>query len=394
MRCVNMMWRFSLFTLLFSFQLAAQEPSGNVFLDNYSSVEELQPALFYRLQNFIPDSSELLRTNALKANLSFAVDVKSQDVNGKAKPDVTKYAEHFYWDDQKRLTDQILLSANGNDTLQHLEILWLVGKKPAAAVVTAIDSMRRDTVRFSYNRAGTVSVAYYTSSTIAGVHRDTSNRMYDSQGRVLIATGMYYGPLKGNFIYKYDNENRIVRRMFTTASGVPLCIDTVIYQYNSDARSVMTVSHNIKVGADGKWIKLDQQQIYVVSGRIISHTQYYMPDIPLGAEQSPLYTVRYEYDLEGRLSMEAMDQPGKFESVRTKYYYSNDRTVPDSLVLEEYVSGSRPDLYRVYRRDVRTYDNQNRLSSMTIFQYTYYEKKRKRTKVKSHWLKEERYNYR
>jgi hypothetical protein len=389
-----MMWRFSILTLLFSFQLAAQEPSGNVFLDHYSAVEELQPALFYRLQNFIPDSSIMLRTNALKANLSLAVDVKSQDVNAKVKSDISTYAEHFYWDDQKRLTDLILLSSNGKDTLQHLEILWLVGQKPAAAVVTAIDSMRRDTVRFSYNRSGTVSAAFYTSSTIAGIRRDTSNRMYDNKGRVLVATGMYYGPLKGTFIYKYDNENRIVRRMFTTASGVPLCIDTVIYQYNSDARSVMTVSHNLKVGADGKWIKLDQQQIYVVSGRIISHTKYYMPDVPLAAEQSPLYTVRYEYDLEGRLSMEAMDQPGKFESVRTKYYYSNSRTVPDSLVLEEYVSGSRPDLYRVYRRDVRTYDNQNRLSAVTILQYTYYEKKRKRTKVKSHRLKEERYNYR
>jgi hypothetical protein len=393
MHCASTMWRFSLLTLLFSFQLAAQEPSGNVFLDNYSTVEELPPALFYRLQNFIPDSTEFLRTNAIKPNVSFAVDVKSQDVNANSNSDVSKYAEHFYWDDQKRLTDQLLLSANGKDTLQHLEILWLVGKKPAAAVVTATDSMRRDTVRLAYNRAGTVASAYYTTSTIAGVHRDTSNRMYDSRGRLLIATGMYYGPLKGNFIYGYDNENRIVRRMFTTSSGTPLCVDTVIYQYNSDARSVMTVSHNIKVGADGKWIKIDQQQIYVVSGRVISHMQYYMPDVPLGAEQSPLYTVRYEYDSEGRLSMEALDQPGKFESVRTKYYYSNSRMLPDSLVLEEYVSGSRPDLYRVYRRDVRTYDNQNRLASVTILQYTYYEKKRKRTKVKSHWLKEERYNY-
>jgi hypothetical protein len=106
-----------------------------------------------------------------------------------------------------------------------------------------------------------------------------------------------------------------------------------------------------------------------------------------------LYTVRFEYDSEGRLSMEALDQPGKFESIRTKYYYSNSRTVPDSLVMEEYVSGSRPDLYRVYRRDVRTYDGQNRLTTLTLTQYLYFEKKRKRTKVRAYSLKEERYSY-
>jgi hypothetical protein len=373
--------------------LSISAQSGSVFLDNYFPVEELQPAPFYRMQQFIPDSVVAIRSNAMKPQLSFQLEVKDQDVNAKGKSDVRKYAEHYYWDSQKRLTESVVLSGDGKDTLQHLEIAWLIGEKPAGAIYTAVDSLRRDTLRCTYNRSGLISSVVYASSTVNGYHRDTSSRMYNSQGRLLVATGMYYGPLKGNFIFAYDNENRIIRRMFTTASGVPLCIDTVIYQYNSEARSVMTVSHNIKVGADGKWIKLDQQQVYVVSGRIISHTQYYMPDVPLGAEQSPLYTVRYEYDSEGRLSMEALDQTGKFESIRTKYYYSNSRTVPDSLVMEEYVSGSRPDLYRVYRRDVRTYDGQNRLTTLTLTQYLYFEKKRKRTKVRAYSLKEERYSY-
>lgn len=389
-----MMWRFSLLFILLSHQLSAQEPSGNIFLDHYFPVEELEPALFYQMQKYVPDTTVAVRSNAMKPGLSLAVDVKNRDVNQKGKTSEIKYSEHFRWDDQRRLVEHVWLSDNSKDTLRHLEIFWLIAQKPAAATFAATDSMRRDSLRFSYNRAGTVSSVFYTSVTSEGLTRDTSNRMYDNKGRLLVATGMYYATLKGNFIYTYDNENRIIRRMFTTSSGVPLCIDTVIYQYNSDARSVVTVSHNLKVGADGKWIKLDKQQIYAVTGRVISHTQYYLPDVPLGAEQSPLYTVRYEYDAEGRLAMEAMDQPGKFESIRTKYYYTSGRAVPDSLVLEEYVSGSSPDLYRVYRRDVRVYDSQNRLSGLIVTQYTYYEKKRKRIKVKSYRTTEELYSYR
>lgn len=206
----------------------------------------------------------------------------------------------------------------------------------------------------------------------------TGTRLYDSRGRLIVATYMMYGPLIGAYTYEYNDRNQLIRRCFTTASGAILCTDTI--EYADQLNSVKLVSHKMKIAGSDKWTLLESKTLSTYSGKTISYSDYNDADTSYFYRNLPSYTLNYEYDDRGRVVSEIFGNAITPSMITAKYEYGK-YDQPDYIEYFETIAAKKSTLTRAYSQDERTYDDQGRIKSREITTLLYEEMSKKSTFV-------------
>lgn len=322
----------------------------------------------------MPDTASLELFNYGPRNASMKKHVSREYSSGNSWLVENMGDATYMWDKEGRIIRYSEYYAG--DTLPYRDVRYrfLIQQKLADMIVTQGNYV--DTIGYQYNRSGlTGTWKRHTIGADSGRVINGTN-MYDSRGRVIVATNTSYGPLEGSFTYEYDNQGRLVRRCFLAGgTGVVLCTDTIEYQ--ASANQLVTIeTHRLKIAAAEKWTTLESRSIYPASGVVISYTDYNPADTNYFYRNYDEYTVRYEYDDKGRVSGEFFGTTVEPDIIQAKFYYGKYNQ-PDSIVYSERVTEKKASITRVYSRDVRSYDNLGRIETRTVTTYFFEEKKKK-----------------
>ena len=365
--------------ILTSTLLIAQRADTSVFFRNASTFDQLLPNAIYPMADFLPDSSSLAIFNGevkgKKLEKHVTSEHRSQVVQSWSDVGTWRYA----FDYEGRLTKFTLLNTKDSSVLENTRVQFLIGNKAADVYHSASLGNALDTLSFTYNRSGWVGSWRYHSVTTDSNSLQLGNCMYNSQGKLIVATGQNYGPLKGVFLFDYNSLGQITRRAFATDGGIMLCVDTLIYEYQNEARSILRVAHKLKVTGMQNWQLLEEKTIYAVSGKVISYTDYNDADENYLYRNYVQYSIRYEYDDRGRISGEYFGSITAPDAIRVKYYYGTEMQ-PDSIVYEEQVVAKKTTYYRTYQRDVRLYDEKSKLITFRTVTTILFEEKKKKEK--------------
>lgn len=371
-----------LFLFLGCLSIKAQDHDTSVFFRYAATFDQLLPDHWAYL-GALPDSADVALFNtetkkvSLRKKITSETQMRANDATSIRLPD-----QHMQWDANGRMT---YFSTNPPDdslATDEVQLMYQSGMKYYSVIRNrAGEQYWPDTLSFLYNRSGWVSTWRQHEQNVQGSTVVQGNRMYDNRGRVIVASGMKYGPLDGTYMYEFNNDNQLVRRVFTTAgSGVVLCTDTLEYAYQSESKSVMTVTHKLKVTGMEKWVTLESKSVYPYSGVLLTYSDFNDADTNYFYRNLPSYSVQYEYDDQGRLVTENFGSDITPSLITAKYYYGKYNQ-PDSIVYTERIIEKKSNFTRIYSRDVRTYDNTGRIMTRTVTTLLHEEKGKKDTFV-------------
>lgn len=371
-----------LIALVSSGSLCSQSNDTTVFFRCAATFDQLMPSPYYPLSAYIPDSATLEIFNGNPKNVTMMKAVSISQINdGKAEVFAkTKY--QFKWDAEGRLTNYASFSPADTIPYEQVRVQYLIREKASNVYLTTpAVSNRNDTVSFQYNRMGLVSTWNYRMHSADSNSIRTGTYLYDSRGRVIVATNMNYGPLKGSYTYEYNANGQLIRRTFNAGgSGIILCTDTLEYAPLTASSSIIMVTHKLKVAGMEKWALLETKTIYPYSGVVMSYSDYNDADSNYLYQNYPESTVRYEYDDKGRMTGEFFGTTANPDLFSAKYYYS-DFNQPDSIVYSERIIDKKVTFTRVYSRDVRTYNSQTGLIQSREVTTILYEEMKKKDNV-------------
>lgn len=366
-------------SILLSFSFLAALAQGNdtsVFFRHAATFDNLLPVAYAPLNKYLPDSSDMSVFNADLKNRKLEKHV--QYVRWEDGPagheDLGTF--QYRWDGEGRLVEYA--SFNTGDTIpyENAKVQYLIAKKASDVYYQSGSGRRHDTVSYSYTRGGVIGSWKYRSVTPDSAHQQIGNYLYDSRGRVIVATNQTYGPLKGSYTYQYNDDGQLIRRTFNAgASGVVLCTDTIEYSHQAAWASILIANHKLKVAGMEKWVLLESRTYYPYTGVILYYSDYNDADSNYLYQNYEEYTVRYEYDDKGRLAGEyfgTIMQPDLFSA---KYYYSKFNQ-PDSIVYSERVVTKKSTYTRRYCTDSRLYNPDGTIMWRGIITILYGEQKK------------------
>ncbi len=334
----------------------AQVSDTSIFFKHASTFDQLIPSQYHPFDQYIPDSTSLavLNANPKSQKLQKIVAFSYRSAEKQIDERLNDYG--YEWDAEGRVFFFGKYPAGDTAPVKTTRIQYLIGSK--ATHVTYKTNMQQslpDSLVFAFNRSGWVGSwrhrAFVDDSSIVR----TGNRMYDSRGNLIIATNVYYGNLNGTFLYEYNAFGEIIRRAFATSSGIILCTDTIEYAIFLETNKVRSIKHKLKILGSDKWVLLEEKTVNSLSGKVISYTDYNDQDENYYYRNYVQYTIRFEYDALGRVEGEYFGTIIAPDAIRVKYHYGSQMQ-PDSIVYEEQVVTKKSSYFRVYSRDVRSYD--------------------------------------
>lgn len=357
----------------------AQDNDTSVFFRYAATFDQLLPGHWAYVDG-LPDSTDVAAFNTETKKLGLRKKITSE-TQMRAGSDITSIRlpdQHMQWDANGRLTYFSTNQPDDSLATDEVQLMYISGMKYYNVIRNRQgEQYWPDTLHFKYNRSGWISSWEQHEQNVKGSFRTQGNMMYDNVGRTVVAAGMKYGPLDGTYMYEYNSDNQLVRRVFTTAgSGVVLCTDTLEYAYQSESKSIMTVTHRLKITGMEKWVTLESKTVHPYSGVILSYSDFNDADTNYFYRNLPSYSVQYEYDDKGRLVTENFGNDVTPSLITANYYYGKYNQ-PDSVVYSERIIDKKSNYTRVYSRDVREYDSTGRIQSRTVTTLLYDEMNRK-----------------
>jgi hypothetical protein len=372
--------RKNLSAILFVFVIGVQQLSGqgndtSIFFRYAATFDNLIPSPYYPGQTYMADTAslELLNAAPLSMNLKKSVSREYISDNGQSMENLGAYG--YTWDREGRLIAYSEFWPG--DTAAHLHVRFRFLNRQNVADVIATSGSNVDTASFQYNRSGWVGTWRRHVMNVDTNYLINGTRMYDSRGQLIVATNVSYGPLQGSYTFEYDKDGRLIRRSFLSGgSGIVLCTDTLVYEYATEARLILTITHKLKVSGMEKWVSLERKTIFAQTRRVISYSDFNDADTNYFYRNLPSYTVSYEYDDKSRIASEIFGTDIMPDIITAKYYYSAQHQ-PDSVVYSERIADKKMSIPRVYSRDVRTYNQKGFITTRTVTTYFFEEKKKK-----------------
>lgn len=366
---------FTLLSCCFGAIVFAQGNDTSVFFRYAATFDYLLPVQGEPYTLTIPDSVAEDVFNADLKNAKLHKIVKLRTVSEKAIESINLHEERMTWDAEGRLTRHAFYSPDGDLSIKDTRIEYLTGRKISTITLrNEHENIAPDTLKYSYNRSGWISNWKRHVVDVTNDVTTVGNRMYDSRGRMIVATYMMYGPLLGAYTYEYNNNNQLIRRCFTTASGAILCTDTI--EYAVPLNSVQQVTHKIKISGSDHWITLEMKTRSTYSGNILSYSDYNDADTSYFYRNLPSYNLVYQYDYLGKVDSEVFGNDITPSMIVAKYYYGK-YTQPDSIVYSERIESKKSTMMREYSRDVRSYDAEGRIKSREITTFLFEDMKKK-----------------
>jgi hypothetical protein len=367
------------FVMLFSLA-SAQSNDSSIFFRYAATFDQLLPTAYHPLTEMIPDTTSIALFNGEMKSRTLEKRIGYDYYSESSQSSESQGWQRYRWDAEGRLTEYSVFSTLA-DTIPYegVGVRYLIGQKASEVYYTTTGTYNHaDTAYYQYNRSGWMG--NWTHKRFAPDSNSNSNgmRLYDARGRVIVATNMNYGPLIGTYTYEYNTDGQLIRRTFnSTGSGIILCVDTLEYAYQTESRSILMVTHRLKVAGMETWALLETKTIYPYSGVTISYADYNDADSNFFYRNYPEYTMRYEYDDKGRLVDEYFGTMVNPDIIHAKYYYGQYNQ-PDSVVYSERIIDKKGSYVRQYSTDVRTYNATSGLiESRTITTILYDEKKKK-----------------
>lgn len=366
------------FVAVATMQSNAQNTDTSIFFRYASTFDNLLPETYGPLTKCIPDSAslEVFGVQPKNRTMEKRVSYEYNSESTKSEEQVGRF--RYAWDGEARLTEYSSFSPGDTTPYERVRAQYLNGNKPSNVFYsTPAVAHRIDTVSFQYNRMGLVGTWNYRTHSVDSNSNQTGTRLYDSRGRVIVATNMMYGPLRGSYTYEYNSNGQLIRRTFNAGgSGVVLCTDTIEYAALTPSSSIIMVSHRLKVAGMEKWKLMETKTIYPYSGVVMSYSDYNDADSNYLYGNYPEYTVRYTYDGEGRLIDEHFGTIANPDLFHAKYYYGKYNQ-PDSIVYSERIIEKKSTYTRVYSADIREYDNDGKIIHREIKTILFEEQKKK-----------------
>lgn len=362
-------------TMLSCALIRAQGNDTSVFFRYAATFEQLLPLNYYPAHGYMPDTASLALLNYGAFDVTMKKHVE-QTTYANDRVITTELGEYFYrWDKEGRINRYKEYFPGDSVAKLDVRYSFLVQQKLSSVIVVAGNNV--DTATFQYNRSGVIGTWRRHVVGADSGYVINGTRMYDSRNRVIVATNMKYGPLPGSYIYEYNSESQLVRRAFLAGgTGVILCTDTLEYAYQSESRSVLMVTHKLKVAGMEKWVTVESKNIYPYSNVILSYTDNNDADSNYLYRNYPEYTVRYEYDEKARVTAEYFGTLVQPDQITANYYYGA-WMLPDSIVYTERIVEKKVSYTRVYSRDVREYNDGGRIARRSISTYLFEEMKKK-----------------
>jgi hypothetical protein len=367
-----------LLSWLFCLPIFAQGNDTSVFFRYAATFDYLLPVAGEPYTLAIPDSIAEEVFNADLKNAKLHKLVKLHTVTEKSTSTINLHEERMFWDGEGRLTRHAFYIPEDDQSIRDTRIEYVSGKKISSITLrNEHENIAPDTLKYTYNRSGWINSWRRHVVDITNDAVTTGNRLYDSRGRLIVATYMMYGPLLGAYTYEYNDRNQLTRRCFTTASGAILCTDSIAY---SDLQTVLLVTHWLKIAGSDKWTTLEVKTVYTHSGNILGYTDYNDADTSYFYRNLPSYSVIYEYDDKGRIISENFGNEIIPTIISAKYEYGK-YDQPDYIEYAERVDAKKSFIMRPYSQDERRYDEQGRITSREITTLLYEEMSRKSTFV-------------
>lgn len=364
------------FLILFV-RISAQNDTS-VFFRHAATFDQLLPADYAPLNKYLPDSSDLNVFNAETKNrtLEKHVSYLRWEDGPAGSEDLGTF--QYRWDGEGRLVEYASYATGDTLPYEKVKVQYLIGKKASDVYYQSSGNKRHlDTVSYVYTRAGVIGSWKFRTVTPDSSSQQNGTYLYDSRGRLIVATNQMYGPLKGSYTYQYNDEGQLVRRTFNAgASGVVLCTDTIEYSKQLASSSVLIANHRLKVAGMEQWVLLESRTYYPYSGVILYYSDYNDADSNYVYQNYKEYTVRYEYDNKGRLSGEYFGTVAQPDLFQAKYHYGKFDQ-PDSIVYFERVVEKKSTYTRRYCTDSRLYDNEGKIIWRGIITILYGEQKKK-----------------
>jgi hypothetical protein len=213
----------------------------------------------------------------------------------------------------------------------------------------------RDTLLLHYNNSGLVDEIIRSHS--GGVRDEYTRKreqfLYDSKGRMIAYINADYADrFSGTFDYQYDDENKLIRRKFTSGlDGSLACTDSIAYsKMHGDETAYegqLLARHYFRIGTMG-WMLLDQAICDASTKRILMYESFV--DRVLSFDQVALGRIDYTYDTLGRILAKRYCDPEMAFCTRREFHYgagyANDTILFYQVVISK--SGRREYLrYRV-----------------------------------------------
>lgn len=376
--------RKNLSAVLFVFVIGVQQLSGqgndtSIFFRYAATFDQLIPGQYHPANALVPDTSSLEIFNFAPMGMSLEKRMSRTTRSDRGESTENLGFTSYTWDKEGRVVNY--REYWPGDSAAHLNIRFrfLIRQNMSEIITTSGSNI--DTTSFQYNRSGWVGTWRRHALNVDTTFLITGTRMYDSRGKLIVLTNSTYGPLAGSYTFEYDRDGRLIRRCFLSGgSGIVLCTDTVEYAYQSESKSIVVMTHRLKITGMEKWATLETRTMYPYSGLIISCSDYNDADTNYVYRNLPSYTLQYEYDNKSRVTTENFGTEIEPAMITAKYYYGN-QFQPDSIVYSERFTEKKQTITRVYSRDVRSYDSKNRLAERVITTYFFEEKKKKDTMV-------------
>lgn len=360
----------------------AQENDTSIFFRYAATFDYLLPIQGEPYTLTIPDSVAEDVFNADLKNAKLQKIVKLHSVTEKSTSTIKLHEERMTWDAEGRLTRHSVYVPDADladHSIKDTRIEYVTGNKISTITLcNQHENIAPDTLKYSYNRSGWISSWRRHVVDITNDVVTMGNRLYDSRGRLIVATHMMYGPLLGAYTYEFNEKNQLVRRCFTTASGAILSTDTL--EYSDQLNSVQFISHKLKIAGSDKWTLLETKTISTYSGKIISYSDYNDADTSYFYRNLPSYNLTYEYDDKGRLVSENFGNDIAPSMITARYEYGK-YDQPDVITYSETIASKKSTLSREYSQDERRYDEQGRITSREITTLLYEEMSKKSTFV-------------
>lgn len=377
MHCENMMLRFRL-TIFFAISFLVSFAQGNdtsVFFRYAATFDQLITDQYYPAGGVIPDTSALELLNAAPVNCVVLKEVGRTTYASDRVLTENLGSYKYSWDREGRVSGY--REYHAGDSIAHLSIRFQYLIRQSMDRVIISNGANVDTTMYQYNRSGWVGTWKRHVLRVDTNYQIQGTRMYDSRGKLVVATNVFYGPLSGTFTFDYDKDGRLTRRSFLPGgTGVVLCTDTVEYAFQSESKSIVVMTHKLKVAGMEKWQTLESRTMYPYSNVILSYSDFNDADTNYFYRNLNSYTVNYEYDNRGRVLSESFGNEIEPTMIVAKYYYGK-QFQPDSIVFTERFIQRKQIVTRVYSRDIREYDEKGRISVRSVTTYLFDEMKKK-----------------
>ncbi|HTF04702.1 MAG TPA: hypothetical protein VK826_11790, partial [Bacteroidia bacterium] len=236
----------------------------SIFFKYAATFDQMLPSPVYPFNKFLPDSAsmDILNAEPKSNSLHKTIELKTESKTTEGVFGIED--QNFSWDAEGRLINYAVHRPKDTVALTKTAIRYISGSNVALVLrVDPRNSWKYDSIMFRYNRSGWLGSWRYSSKSPDSAFVVNGTRMYDGKGRVIVATNVNYGTLKGSYTYEYDANGQLIRRNFLAgSSGVILCTDTLEYKYLTDSRSILQVSHKLKVTGMANWVGLERKTIY------------------------------------------------------------------------------------------------------------------------------------